>query len=180
MTRIPQVTDQAANPAAAALFDGVRSKIGMVPNVYRVTANQPAALAGLLKLNEELGKGSFNAKSREAIALSVAGASNCDYCASAHSAISKGLKVNSDEITRRLKGKSDDPKMNAVLTFAVAVVDKRGFVADEDVKAAREAGLSDSDIVETVANVVANIFTNYINHIAQTEIDFPTVEAQAA
>lgn len=180
MTRLTQITDQEANPAAAALFDGVRSKIGMVPNVYRVTANQPAALAGLLILNEELGKGSFNAKSREAIALSVAGASNCDYCASAHTAISKGLKVDDTEIARRLKGKSADPKMSAILAFAVAVVDKRGFTTDEDVRAAREAGLTDSDIVETIANVVANIFTNYINHIAQTEIDFPVVEAQAA
>lgn len=180
MTRLPQITDQDAVPAAAALFDGVKSKIGMVPNVYRVTANQPAALAGLLKLNEALGAGAFNAKSREAIALAVAGASNCDYCASAHSAISMGLKVDNDEIKRRLNGKSGDPKTNAILKFAVATLEKRGFVTDDDLTTAHEAGLTGSDIVETVANVIANLFTNYINHIAQTEIDFPMVEAKAA
>ncbi|HKJ62889.1 MAG TPA: carboxymuconolactone decarboxylase family protein, partial [Hyphomicrobiales bacterium] len=64
--------------------------------------------------------------------------------------------------------------------FAIAVTDKRGLVSDTDLAAARQAGLSDADIVETVANVVANIFTNYINHVAQTDIDFPVVRTQAA
>lgn len=180
MSRLTQVSDADASPAATEIFGALKSKIGMVPNLYRVLANQPAALAATLKLGEELGKGSFDPKTREAIALAVAGANNCNYCASAHTAVSKSLNVTDDEITKRLRGQSDDAKLNAILTFANIVVEKRGFANDADLKAARDAGLDDGEIVETTVNVVANILTNYINHIAQTEIDFPAVKAKAA
>lgn len=180
MSRIPQITDDAASPAAAELFSAIKSKVGFVPNLYRVMANEPAALAANLGLGEALGKGAFDTKTREAIALVTAGANNCDYCASAHTAISKNLNVDDAEIAARLEGKSNDPKIQAIVTFAKAVVDKRGLVSDADLAAARQAGLNEGEIVETVANVVANIFTNYINHVADTQIDFPVVKAQAA
>ncbi len=180
MTRLTQLTDEAASPAAAELFSAIKSKVGMVPNLYRVLANEPAALAANLGLNEALGKGSFDAPTREAIALVSAGANNCDYCASAHTAISKSLKVDPAEISARLRGTSSDPKLAAILTFATAVIEKRGFVSNEDLAAARNANLNDGEIVETIANVIANIFTNYLNHVAETEIDFPVVNAQAA
>lgn len=180
MSRLTQITDEAATPAAAELFDAIKSKVGFVPNLYRATANEPAALAALLGLGETLGKGTFDPKTREAIALVTAGTNNCDYCASAHSAISKNLKVDDAEIAARLEGKSSDPKVQAILTFSAAVVEKRGLVSNDDLTAARDAGLTEGEIVETVANVVANIFTNYINHVAETDIDFPVVRTQAA
>ncbi len=180
MTRLTQITDDAASAEASALFGAIKSKVGMVPNLYRVVANQPAALKGLLGLGEALGKGAFDAPTREAIALTVAGANSCDYCASAHTAISKGLKVSDGEISARLKGKSEDARVQAILTLADAIVEKRGLVSNDDLKAAKNAGLTEADIVETTANVVQNIFTNYINHIAETEIDFPAVSAKAA
>ena len=113
---------------------------------------------------------------RTAIALAVAGANDCQYCASAHTAISKGLKVDAPEIERRLDGHSADPHLDAVLVFARKVVDKQGWVSDEDLREVRAAGHDDEMITEIVANVVANILTNYINHVADTEIDFPKVE----
>ncbi len=180
MSRLTQITDQEASPAAAELFGAIKAKVGAAPNLYRVLANQPAALKGLLNLNENLDEGEFDAATRDAIALAVAGANGCDYCASAHTAISRSLKVDSAEIEARLIGKSSDAKLQAILTFALAVVKKRGFVSDDDLSLARDAGLDDAQIVETVANVVANIFTNYINHVAHTDIDFPVVLTKVA
>jgi uncharacterized peroxidase-related enzyme len=180
MARLTQITDDNASPAAAELFGAIKGKVGMVPNLYRVLANEPAALRATLTFGEELGNGSFDPKTREAIALAVAGANNCDYCASAHSAISKNLKVEDAEISSRLKAQSSDAKVQAILTFAKAVVDERGWVSDAQLQAARDAGLNEGEIVETIVNVVANILTNYVNHIAQTEIDFPEVKARAA
>lgn len=180
MSRLTQISDADASPEAAGLFTAIKSKVGAVPNLYRVMANEPAVLAAALGFNEALGKGSFDQKTREAIALAVAGENKCDYCASAHSAISKSLKVDVAEIAARLHGKSADPKLGAILAFAVKVVDKRGLVSDADIAAAKEAGLTQGEIVETVAVTVANILTNYINHVAETEIDFPVVRTQAA
>lgn len=180
MARIIQVSDTDAGPEAAALFTAIEGKVGMVPNLYRVAANQPAVLTAILGLNEALAGGGFDARTREAIALAVAGANGCDYCASAHAAISAGLKVAPGAIDAHLAGRSDDPRTAAILRLALAVVAARGMVADTDLTAARDAGLSDADIVETVGNVVANIFTNYLNHVAATDIDFPARRARAA
>ncbi len=179
MPRIPALTDDAASPEAKEIFTAIRSKIGMVPNLYRTTAHQPAVLSALLGLGDALGKGSFDAKTREAIALAVAGINDCDYCASAHTAIAGGMKVDKAEIAQQLRGHSSDPKTAATLALAVAITEKRGLVSDTDLTLARSAGLNDGEIVETVAGVVANIFTNYLNHVFGTEIDFPAVKAAA-
>lgn len=180
MSRITQISDGDVQPEAAQLFEAIKSKVGKVPNLYRVAANQPAALSGLLSLGEELGKGSFDAKTREAIALAVAHANNCDYCDAAHTAISKSLRVADVDVEAHRNGRAQDVRTNAILNLSVAIVEKQGFVSNEDLSAARAANLTDSDIIETVANVVANIFTNYLNHVAQTDIDFPVPSQQAA
>lgn len=180
MARITQISDAAAAPEAAALFTAIKGKIGMVPNLYRVAANQPAVLAAMLGLNETLAGGSFDARTREAIALAVAGANACDYCASAHAAISAGLKVAPETVDAHLVGQSNDPRTAAILRLATAVVATKGKVADSDLTAAQDAGLTEADVVETVAQVVANIFTNYLNHVAGTDIDFPARKARAA
>ena len=180
MARITQLSDADANAEAAALFTAIRGKVGMVPNLYRVAANQPSVLAGMLGLNEALAGGGFDARTREAISLAVAGANACDYCASAHAAISAGLKVPPATVEAHLAGRSEDPRMAAILELAVAIVVERGMLADADLAVAREAGLSEADIVETVGNVVGNLFTNYLNHVAATDIDFPARSARAA
>ncbi|MEL6883835.1 MAG: carboxymuconolactone decarboxylase family protein [Pseudomonadota bacterium] len=180
MARLTQIADSDATPETATLFDAIRNKIGMVPNLYRVAGHQPAALSGLLGLNDALAGGNFDPRTREAIALTVAGANACDYCASAHAAISSGLNVPSKAIDNHLAGRSDDPGTAAILSLASRIVTRRGMVSDDDIAQARSAGLTEADIVETVANVVANIFTNYLNHVAQTDIDFPVRRTHAA
>lgn len=180
MARITQITDGAAGAETAKLFTAIKNEIGLIPNLYRVAANQPAVLNGLLGLGRALEQGEFDARTREAIALAVAGANSCDYCASAHAAISSSLKVAPDAIEDHLAGRSDNPRMAAILKLALSIVAARGLVADADLSAARDAGLSNANIVETVGHVAANIFTNYLNHVAQTDIDFPARHARAA
>lgn len=180
MPRLQAIDPAAATGRAKELLDGVHKKLGATPNLLRAMANQPAVLDAYLKVGEALGQGRFDAKTREAIALTVAGANGCDYCASAHAAISKGLKVGQTEIESHLAGRSDDPKLQALLTFTGAVVAKRGYVTDADLAAVRASGHDDDAIVETVANVAVNILTNYLNHVAETEIDFPLVSPNRA
>lgn len=175
MSRLNTVDPDTATGRAAELLGAVKANMGAVPNLTKVMANQPAVLDAFLGLGEALSKGSFDPNTREAIALTVAGANRCDYCASAHTAISKSLKVEQSEIDLRLKGQSEDEKLAALLTFANAVVKKQGLVSDDDLAAIRSAGHDDGAIAEVTAHVAANILTNYINHVAQTDIDFPVV-----
>lgn len=180
MPRIPALNPATAEGEARDLMEAVRKNIGMVPNLMRTMANQPAVLNAYVQFGEALSKGAFDAKTREAIALTVAGANSCDYCASAHSAISGMLKVHTDEIAANLAGQSLDGKLDAALNFTDIVVSKRGMVSNEDIRDIKAAGYGDSDIVEIIANVALNTMTNYINHVAETEIDFPAVKTRAA
>lgn len=179
MPRLHAVDPAAAAGKAKDLLDAVRNKLGITPNLLRTMANRPAVLEAYLKFSEALGGGAFDAKTREAIALTVAGENTCDYCASAHTAFSKSLKVEDAEIVRRLNGRSADPTLDAILRFTRMVVEKRGLVDDADIAAVRAAGVDDAGIAEIVGNVALNLLTNYTNHVADTEIDFPKVETRS-
>lgn len=176
MSRIHQVAPEAAVGRAKELLDTVKGKLGLVPNITRAMANSPAVLEGYLGLSGALGKGSLSAKNREQIALAVGQANQCDYCLAAHSAVGKMVGLTPDQILDSRRGTAVDPKADAVIRFARKIVDERGHVSDADVADVRAAGLDDGAIAEVVANVALNIFTNYFNHVAETDIDFPKVE----
>ncbi|MHA1154020.1 MAG: carboxymuconolactone decarboxylase family protein [Alphaproteobacteria bacterium] len=175
MPRLNPIDPAQAEGQAKVLLDGVRKKYGMVPNLLATLANAPAALEAYLSLGQALGRSSLDGKTREAIALTVAGENGCDYCAAAHSAIGAGLGMAAEELAANLAGRSSDPRVAAILRFARAVVVERGWVGDNELAEARAAGLGDGEITEIVATVAASIFSNYFNHVAGTEIDFPPV-----
>ena len=182
MTRITLPASIDAAPAAAQpLLEAVNKQLGVVPNLFRLPANSPAALEGYLGLNGALAKGALDAQTRERIALAVAQINGCDYCLSAHSYLGKNLaKLDDAEIAANRNGKSSDQKANAAVRFAVALVHQRGQVSEEDVNAVKSAGYSEAELVEIVAHVALNTLTNYLNEAFGTPIDFPVVRAAAA
>jgi uncharacterized peroxidase-related enzyme len=177
MSRIHTPTSIEAAPAAAQpLLEAVKKQFGMVPNLFRVVANSPAALEGYLGLNGALAKGALDARTRQRIALAVAEVDGCDYCLSAHSYIGKNLaKLDDAEIEASRNGSSHDPKAAAAVRFAAKIARQRGHVSDADLAEARNAGFDDAQLIEIVAHVALNILTNYVNVVAGTEIDFPAV-----
>lgn len=170
------------NPGAQAkeLLAEVKKKTGSTPNIFTTLAHSPAALSFLLNGTAILNTTKITPALREQIALTVAGANHCDYCASAHTAIGKMHKIPEAELTQNLIAKSKTSKIESALKFARQIVDLRGHVSSSDLEAIREAGYSEEEIIEIIAVVCHNIFTNYFNHIAETEIDFPKVTAALA
>ncbi|ALA60525.1 carboxymuconolactone decarboxylase family protein [Nitrospira moscoviensis] len=175
MNRISQLDPQTATGPAKTLFDGVQGKLGVVPNLIRVLGNAPAALKGYLNFSAALGDGGFAPKVREQIALAVAEANHCAYCLSAHSFIGGKLGLTRQDLTDARQATAADQRTETILKLAQSIVVRRGELEPTELDQARRAGLTDSDIVETVAHVALNIFSNYINHIAGTVIDFPEV-----
>lgn len=182
MSRISTPVSIEASPAAAQpLLQAVNKQLGSVPNLFRLVANSPAALEGYLSLSGALGKGSLPAQTRERIALAVAQINGCDYCLSAHTYLGKNLaKLDDAEITANRNGASNDPKADAAVRFAAKVARERGHVSDADFSAVKLAGYDDAQIVEIVLHVALNTFTNYVNEVGKTVIDFPVVTSKAA
>ena len=174
-------TIEASPTGSQPLLEAVKKQFGLVPNLFRVVGNSPAALEGYLGLNGALGKGAIDAKTRERIALAVAEINGCDYCLSAHSYMGANLaKLDETEILANRRGASTDPKADAAVRFAASVTSARGHVGSSEVEAVRAAGFSDAQIVEIVLHVALNTLTNYVNNVAETAIDFPAAKPLAA
>jgi uncharacterized peroxidase-related enzyme len=176
MNRITLPTPEQTPTATLPLLDAVKKQLGVVPNLMKLVGNSPAALEGYLSLNGALSKGALDAKTRERIALAIAEFNGCSYCLSAHAYLGKNVaKLDDAEIAANRNGHSSDPKAAAAVQFATRVALERGHVSDADLNAVKAAGYSQAEIVEIVLHVALNTLTNYINEVAQTEIDFPVV-----
>jgi uncharacterized peroxidase-related enzyme len=182
MQRIAAVNPAEATGKAKELLDGVQAKLGMTPNLMKTLAAAPAALEAYLTLGAALSTGRLDAKFREQIALAVAQANSCEYCLSAHTAFGQMMGLKPEEVAASREAHSADAKRDAGLQFVQTLVVQRGIVSDQEVAKVKAAGFSDGDIAELVANVAVNVFTNYFNHVARTDVDFPpvTVAMEAA
>jgi uncharacterized peroxidase-related enzyme len=177
MTRIKPVDIDSADAEVTNLYVLVRKKMGTIPNLISTMANSPSVAHAYLGLNQSLSTGKLSSKLREQIALLVGQSNGCDYCLAAHTALGAGAGLNATEITNARQGKSDDARVNAALEFSRQLVLTRGAVCDDDIARLRDTEFTDGEIIEIVANVVVNIFTNYINLVASTEVDFPAAPA---
>jgi len=174
--RIPPLDPAQATGKTQQLFTAIQGKMGMVPNALRVFGHSPAALGGYLNLNGALAGGVLPAAIREQISLAVSEFNGCGYCLSAHTVTGGLAGLSAEAITAARQGQATDAKAFAAITLARQVATLRGKVADADLAAARAAGLSDAELVEIVAAVVAITFTNYLNNVAEPVIDFPEVK----
>ena len=179
MSRIPTPASISAAPAASQpLLEAVNRQLGSVPNLFRLVATSPAALEGYLGMMGALAKGALPAATRERIALAVAEVNGCNYCLAAHAYLGKNLaKLSDDEIAANRAGTSTDAKADAAVRFAVQVARARGHVGAAALQAVRDAGYSDAQVIEIVQHVALNTWTNYINEVAATVIDFPELAA---
>lgn len=174
--RLPLIDPARATGPAKDLLDAVKAKMGLVPNLTRALANSPAALKSYLDFSGALAGSSLSARQREQLALAVAEVNACGYCLSAHTLIGGKLGLKEEQVLDARRGLADDAKTAALLKLAQRIVLERGHVKDADLRAAREAGVTDGELAETVAVVALNLFTNYFNHVAATPIDFPEVK----
>jgi uncharacterized peroxidase-related enzyme len=175
MSRIAIPSLDEAPAESQAILESVKKAIGFVPNLQRLMSISPNALTGWAQLMGNLAK-TLDVKTRDGIALAVSEADGCDYCLSAHSYIASNMaKIPAEEIARNREGHSIDPKREAAIAFAQALIEKRGKVSDEEFAAVKAAGWTDANVIEMIALSAQFLLTNFMNNAVQTPIDFPVV-----
>jgi uncharacterized peroxidase-related enzyme len=175
--RIKAIDPAMAKGKAKELLDAIEKKYGGVPNSFKTMAVSPAGLQGFLDLSGTLEGGVLPFETRYQIAIAVSEINGCSYCLSAFTAIGKGNGMQDETLAACRRAGSTDPKVDAMLKFAAAIVRQRGAVTSEDFQKVKSAGCSDEEIQEIVANVALFTFANYINLVIGTEVDFPLVTA---
>ena len=173
MPRIQPIDKNSTDTSTAELLGAVQKKMGTIPNIIATMANSPAVAKAYLGFSQSLSTGSLPARLREQIALVVGETNGCNYCVAAHTALGKAAGLTEEETCDARHAVAGNGHDQAALEFARKIVSDRGNVSDDDVQKARQAGYTDGEVAEIVANVALNIFTNYFNHVAGTEVDFP-------
>jgi uncharacterized peroxidase-related enzyme len=180
MSRLSIPTVDTSPEASRPLLAAVKQSLGVVPNLMKLVGHSPAALEGYLALNGALAKGQLDAKLRERIALAVAEYNGCDYCLSAHDYLGRNVaRLSQGELDAARDFHSEDPRAAAALRFARRVAELHGRVSDADLAALRDAGFDEAGTVEIVVTVALNVLTNYVNNVAQTDIDFPKLTTKS-
>ncbi|WP_436773083.1 carboxymuconolactone decarboxylase family protein [Yinghuangia sp. YIM S09857] len=172
MPRIPTVDDD-----PHGLLDKTQRQLGRVPNLYATLANGPAALEGYLALRDALTRGVLRARVREQLALLIAQENTCTYCVSAHTLRGSKMGLTDAQLAKTREAADDDPHTDAILRITRELVRTRGRVTDETLATARSAAVTDAELAEITAHIALNTLSNYFNHLAQPELDFPEVAA---
>lgn len=179
MQRLHSVNPEVAQGRTKELLDTVQQAFGVIPNTAKVMANSPAVLDSFLAFSNAMGGAKIDGKLHNQVKLTTSQSNACEYCTSILSAVAPSAGLSMDEILAGRTGNSDDRRAKAALTFANDVLESRGKVSNGQLAAARDAGFDDTEIVEIVASVVLGCFTNFLNNVADTELDFPQAEPVA-
>lgn len=180
MNRVPLIDRNNTSAERKALLDAVHGAFDATPNMFRAVANSPAALKTMWGAFGALGGGVIGAKLGEQIAVAVADRNACEYCLAAHTALGRKAGATPEEMAAAQRGDSTDPKTAAALRFALQLVAQRGQVSAAEVRAVRDAGFNDEEVVEILAHVALNLFTNYVNVAFAVPVDFPAVKLRQA
>ena len=175
MSRSTVLTPEQVPADSKPTLDAFTKNIGFTPNMMATFAQSPIAFNAWATLLGSLSK-ALDVKTRDSIGLAVSEANGCDYCLTVHSFTAEHMaKLPADEVILARKGQAIDPKRNAALQFAHKVIETRGKVSDADLRAVRDAGHTDANVMEIIALVAMYSLTNFFNNVFDPQKDFPAV-----
>jgi uncharacterized peroxidase-related enzyme len=175
MSRLSAIKPEAATGATAEVFAKIRKAVGKVPNAYAtIGTHSPEALGALLSVEAVIGSGTLSKPDVEAIKLAVSQAAGCDYCLAAHTLAGKFAGLAPEAMKAARSGEpSGDAKRDALVHFVHLLVSTHGTVPEAEVSAIREAGYTERQIIEIALAIASITFTNLVNRVNDTTLDFP-------
>ena len=179
MPRIPVHTVENAPENSREIAAKLEKKSGKLLNIHAGMAHAPAVIGAYNGISEAIAAhGTFDARTREAIALAVGNENGCDYCQAAHTLSGRKAGLSAEQSTAIRAGTVDfDQKLSALTGLVREAAANTGTVTDETWQAALAAGWSQQELAEAFAHIAANLFTNFFNHYAETVLDLPAAPA---
>jgi uncharacterized peroxidase-related enzyme len=175
MSRFPLLPADQLPAAATEHFAQIKKAIGRVPNAYATIGSySPSALGVMLGTDAVLGKGALSKADIEAVRLLVSELNGCDYCVAAHTVVGKMAGLEPGAMVKIRAGQATGREaQDALLQFVHTVQTTSGTVPAQAVDAVLAAGYSQQQIIEALLAVSMITFTNLINRVNDTELDFP-------
>ncbi|MDZ4134558.1 MAG: carboxymuconolactone decarboxylase family protein [Paracoccaceae bacterium] len=171
---IDMLTPETATGPAKDLLTGAKAKMGFLPNMYGYMAQLPGVLGGYLAGYDAFRQtAGFTPPEQETVFLSISKVNGCDYCVAAHSMLAdkKSNVPAADLAALRAGTPLPDAKLEALARFTRTMVEKRGAPAKAEVAAFLAAGYTPQHTLGIVLAIATKTFSNYVNHLAGTEMD---------
>jgi len=173
MNNLTHHTPETAPEESRELMETARSLFGMVPNLIAVMSESPALTDAYLSLTRILNeRARLSPQEQQVVLLTVSVYHECHYCVAAHSVLADMAHVPGP-ITDALRKDQPlpDERLDALRRLTLTVVQERGWVSDETLTAFYEAGFERAHVGDVLAAIALKTMSNYINHIAGTELD---------
>lgn len=166
------MSQTATPPTAQEILEQVKHKYGFVPNVLREMSASPAALQVYVTGQDALAKGSLSAIEQQAVQVTVAAHNACEYCQAAHSWIGQKVGITPKDLEAIKTGtRPQNTEVAGIVEAARALLERRGWLAEEQLRALEESGVTRAKLYEVIAFIGLKTMSNYVNHIAHTPID---------
>jgi len=177
MSRLTTIRPEEATGAAAEVFAKIKKTVGKVPNTYAtVGTHTPEALSAALAFDAAVAASTLGKADIEVIKLAVSEYVGCDYCVAAHTLMGKLAGLSADDMKQVRAGvATGDAKRDALVTYVRTLVGTRGTVPEAVVDAVRAAGYTERQVIEINLAIASITFTNLVNRVNDTTLDFPTV-----
>lgn len=178
MTRLTTIRPETATGAAAELFAKIKKAAGKVPNAYATIGTHSAeVLSAALAFDAAVAASTLGKPDIEVIKLVVSEHAGCDYCVAAHTLMGKRAGLSDEQMRQVRSGAaSGDAKRDALATYVGTLVGTRGTVPAEAVATIRAAGYTERQIIEINLAIASITFTNLVNRVNDTTLDFPAVD----
>lgn len=175
MQRIPVHTVDSAPAAGGQTLRRLEKRFGRVLNIHGGMAHSPVVLEAYAAISTAIAEhGTFDARTREAIALAVGAVDACAYCQSAHTVSAKAAGFTEAQTVAIRRGETgDDTELAALVQVAREIAGEIGEASDAAWDRALAHGWTDTQLTEVFVHVAVNLYTNYFNHYARTELDVP-------
>jgi uncharacterized peroxidase-related enzyme len=173
MPRLNEVQPEDASGHVKQIYDAAEEEWGEVPNLFKGLANSPVGLRAYTQLGKLIDTGDLSEKEQAVVRLTVSQYNGCEYCVGAHTMECQQQGLSEEQTLQIRRNELDDPKLSALVSFTLRVVETKGFIDDEDLDAFRDAGYTDAHVVEVITVVAQKTLSNYFNHVHGTELDFP-------
>ena len=167
-------TIESAPDASKPLLEKSLANFGMIPNFHAVIAEAPAALEAYMKLHELFMQTSFTSTEQHIVWMTINTENECHYCIPAHIMLATMGNVD-EQIINAVKNKTaiKDAKLEALRTFTIAIVQKRGNVSEDEIQSFYDAGYSKQNVIEVILCLSQKVLSNYSNHITHVPVDEP-------
>lgn len=179
MTHFPLHDAESAPEAARAFLSGVDRKMGFIPSLYAVFAENPAVLTAYTQLADQFGKTGLSPLEQQIVTITASVENECHFCVAAHTTISESQGLDLEVISAVREDRPiADPRLEALRLFTKKMVLDRGFASDADVSAFLQAGFSHAAVLAVITGIALKVISNYTNHVAETPVN-PAFQAHS-